>query len=108
MLHMRGCGDGLRVNVEPSTTFELGPVLPGTEDCMQELFLCNPTNYTIEVGTARGSKPEIPSDAKGVQRGLRHEVSGGGVLPPCLRQASGLIRRASGLRLGWVLAEFKV
>ncbi|CAE7232354.1 Hydin [Symbiodinium sp. CCMP2456] len=49
MLHMRGCGDGLRVNVEPSTTFELGPVLPGTEDCMQELFLCNPTNYTIEV-----------------------------------------------------------
>ena len=47
-MHMRGCGDGLRVNVEPSTTFELGPVLPGTENCVQELFLCNPTDYPIE------------------------------------------------------------
>ena len=49
-MHMRGCGDGLRVNVEPSTTFELGPVLPGTADCVQELFLCNPTDYPIEAG----------------------------------------------------------
>ena len=64
---------------------------------MQELFLCNPTNYTIEVGAARGRKSETTPGATGVQCGLRHEVSGGGVLPPCLRQASGLIRRASGL-----------
>ncbi|CAK8990146.1 unnamed protein product [Durusdinium trenchii] len=47
-LHMRGHGDGLRVDVEPSS-FRLGPVLPGTENCIQELFLCNPTEYTIEV-----------------------------------------------------------
>ncbi|CAJ1447961.1 unnamed protein product [Effrenium voratum] len=48
-LVLRGHGDGLRVTAEPSTSYELGPVLPGTDDCAQEIFLCNPTDYAIEV-----------------------------------------------------------
>lgn len=48
-LHLKGHGDGLHVDIEPSTNFSLGPVLPGTENCVQELFLVNPTEYTIEV-----------------------------------------------------------
>lgn len=47
-LHLKGHGDGLHVDIEPSTNFSLGPVLPGTENCVQELFLVNPTEYTIE------------------------------------------------------------
>ena len=52
-LHLKGHGDGLHVDIEPSTNFSLGPVLPGTENCVQELFLVNPTEYTIEAPDAR-------------------------------------------------------
>ena len=51
-LHLKGHGDGLYVELEPSDGaggVRLGPVLPGTENCIQELFLVNPTEYTIEV-----------------------------------------------------------
>ena len=47
-LHLKGHGDGLHVELEPCGDVRLGPVLPGTENCGQELVLVNPTEYTIE------------------------------------------------------------
>ena len=91
-LHLKGHGDGLHVEVEPSTNFSLGPVLPGTESCVQELFLVNPTEYTIEApdmydrhmtlnSQKRGNTTSSPKDNRGgievfvreqkVKRGLR-------------------------------------
>ena len=58
-LVLRGHGDGLRVTAEPSTSYELGPVLPGTDDCAQEIFLCNPTDYAIEAGRVQKLRPNM-------------------------------------------------
>ncbi|CAK0825377.1 unnamed protein product [Prorocentrum cordatum] len=49
LISLRGHGDSLHVEVEPSEKFQLGPVLPGDDECTREFFLHNPTDYPIEV-----------------------------------------------------------
>lgn len=48
LVSLYGQGEALRVEVQPSSAFRLGPILP-KESCSQEFFLHNPTDYPIEV-----------------------------------------------------------
>eukprot|EP00931_Biecheleriopsis_adriatica_P045665 TRINITY_DN2614_c0_g1_i1.p1 TRINITY_DN2614_c0_g1~~TRINITY_DN2614_c0_g1_i1.p1 ORF type:complete len:5069 (-),score=1280.39 TRINITY_DN2614_c0_g1_i1:105-14627(-) len=44
-----GKGDILRLDVRPSLSYNLGPVMPNNGGCSMEFWLANPTDYPIEV-----------------------------------------------------------
>jgi hydrocephalus-inducing protein len=56
LVSLCGQGDALRVDIQPADGFQLGPILPTGESeedaeksSIKEFFLCNPTDYPIEV-----------------------------------------------------------
>ncbi|CAL1143625.1 unnamed protein product, partial [Cladocopium goreaui] len=48
-INVLGRGDVLRLEVRPSNSYQLGPVMPNSEGCSEEFWLVNPTDYPIEV-----------------------------------------------------------
>eukprot|EP00913_Durusdinium_trenchii_P031053 g29081.t1 len=49
-INVQGRGDVLRLEVRPSLSYQLGPVMPNSEGCSEEFWLVNPTDYPIEAG----------------------------------------------------------
>ncbi|CAE8631652.1 unnamed protein product [Polarella glacialis] len=48
-INVVGRGDVMRLDVRPSLSYNLGPIMPKNSGCSTEFWLCNPTDYPIEV-----------------------------------------------------------
>ncbi|CAK0791292.1 unnamed protein product [Prorocentrum cordatum] len=49
VIQVSGRGDLLRLDVRPTSVYELGPIMPKKQEAQEELVLYNPTDYAIEV-----------------------------------------------------------
>ncbi|CAE7574242.1 HYDIN, partial [Symbiodinium sp. CCMP2456] len=70
-----GRGDVLRLEVRPSLSYTLGPVMPNGEGCSEEFWLVNPTDYPIEVFSTEFDEKHLAeeralADYDGYHRGI--------------------------------------
>eukprot|EP00435_Cladocopium_sp_Y103_P038814 s494_g10.t1 len=74
-INVLGRGDVLRLEVRPSNSYQLGPVMPNSEGCSEEFWLVNPTDYPIEVYSTEFDQKYLAeeralADYDGFQRGM--------------------------------------